>query len=125
MRMSFRIVPVLVFAFAIIEIVGMVLVGSAIGGLPMLLLLIVSAVGGVVLLRHQGFWLVTRLRDDVSRGWAPVAALADATLLFLAAILLILPGFVSDAIALVLLVPPVRAGIIAAFATRVRSVVEA
>ena len=52
-----------------------------------------------------------RIRNDLATGKVPGAALIDGGLIFLAGVLLIIPGYVSDMCGLLLLVPPVRAGV--------------
>lgn len=125
MRMPFRIVPVLAVAYVAVEIVSMIVVARFVGVLPMLLLLVLSMLGGFALLRRNGFGAVGRIRSEVDRGTAPAAAFADTALVFIAGLLLVLPGFVSDAFALLLLVPGVRRGIIGSFATRFRTSFDA
>lgn len=125
MRMPFRIVPVLAVAYVAVEVVSMIVVASIVGTLAMLVLLILSMVAGFALLRRNGFGAVGRIRAEVDRGRAPAAAFADTALVFIAGLLLIIPGFVSDILALLLLVPAVRNGIFAGFATRLRSSFDA
>jgi UPF0716 protein FxsA len=99
----------------LIEIAGFVLVGQAIGVWGTLLWVVLAAVLGVVLLRRQGLSVVNRLRQTMSGGELPGQAVLDAMLIGAAGFLLLLPGFFSDAIALLLLLPPVR-GLIYRFA---------
>jgi len=119
--MPFRIVPVLAVAYVAVEVLSMIVVASIVGPLPMLLLLILAMVSGFVLLRRNGLGAVGRIRAEVDRGGVPAAAFADTALIFIAGILLVVPGFASDVFALVLLVPGVRAGIFSSFATRFRA----
>lgn len=121
MRMPFRIVPLLAVAYVAVEVVSMIVVASIVGPLPMLLLLIAAMVFGFALLRRNGLGAVGRIRAEVDRGRAPAAAFADTALVFIAGLLLVVPGFLSDIFALVLLVPGVRAGIFSSFATRFRT----
>ena len=114
--LSFLILP-------LVEIALFVVVGRAIGVLPTLALVILAAVIGALLLRQQGLQAITRLRNNVNAGTIPGRTMFDAMLIGLAAILLILPGVLSDIAALVLLVPPVRGWLFTALAGRV-TVVE-
>ena len=59
----------------------------------------------------QGASAWRRIRNELATGKVPGAALIDGGLIFLAGVLLIIPGYVSDACGLLLLVPPVRAGV--------------
>src|SRR5688572_16256523 len=101
MRMPFRIVPVLAVAYVAVEVVSMIVVASIVGPLAMLLLLIAAMVFGFVLLRRNGLGAVGRIRAEVDRGGAPAAAFADTALIFIAGLLLVVPGFASDILALV------------------------
>ncbi len=121
MRMPFRIVPLLAVAYVAVEVVSMIVVADAFGPLLMLLLLIATMVSGFVLLKRNGLGAVGRIRAEVDHGRAPAEAFADTALIFVAGLLLVVPGFVSDIFALVLLVPAVRAGIFASFAARFRT----
>jgi UPF0716 protein FxsA len=107
----------------IIEIAIFIKVGQTIGLLPTLALVIGAALLGGLLLRQQGLSVLTQLRSNVNSGRMPGRTIADAMMLGVAALFLVLPGFLSDVVALALLLPPVRSWIYAALASRV-SVVE-
>jgi UPF0716 protein FxsA len=106
----------------LIEITLFVLVGRAIGVLPTLALVILAAIAGGLLLRQQGLGVLARLRSNVSAGTIPGRTMMDGLLIGLAALLLVLPGFLTDIVALALLVPPVRAWLFGQLAKRVRVV---
>lgn len=73
-------------------------------------LLLVSLTGlvGAWLVRWQSWWVVERVRGEISRGRAPTDSLLDGVLIFLAAVVLITPGVLTDFCGLLLLVPPNR-----------------
>jgi UPF0716 protein FxsA len=123
--MPFRIVPVLAVAYVAVEVVSMIVVAKFVGALAMLLLLILAMVAGFALLRRNGLGAIDEIRAEVDGGRAPAAAFADRAMVFIAGLLLVLPGFASDLLAIVLLVPGVRAGIYNAFATRFRTTFDA
>ncbi|KPF42957.1 FxsA family protein [Rhizobium sp. AAP43] len=101
--------PLVLFVLApLFEIAGFVLVGSAIGVLPTLGLVILSAMLGFALLRIQGAGILQRLQDEAKRGVDPGRQLVHAALLVVAAVLLIIPGFLGDIIGLLLFIPVVR-----------------
>ena len=87
----------------------MIEVGDRIGTLATLALLGAAAVGGAFLLKRGSLSALTRAQETMRRGGFPAAELFDAAATIVAALLFILPGFVSDALALLLLLPPVRA----------------
>jgi len=102
----------------IIEIAIFIKVGQTIGLLPTLALIIGAALLGGLLLRLQGLQVLSQLRNNVSAGKLPGRAIADAMMIGLAALLLVLPGFLSDIVALGLLLPPLRSWIYASLASR-------
>ncbi|KKB07812.1 FxsA family protein [Devosia chinhatensis] len=110
------------FLLPLVEIALFILVGRAIGLLPTLGLVVLGGVAGAMLLRQQGLGVVARLRSNVSAGTLPGKTMFDTMLIGLAGVLLILPGFFSDAIALILLIPAVRNRLFGALAGRVRVV---
>jgi len=106
----------------IIEIAIFIKVGQAIGLFPTLALIIGAALLGALLLRQQGLSVLTQLRRDVDSGRMPARAIADAMMIGVAALFLMLPGFLSDAVAVLLLLPPVRGWIYRQLARRVKVV---
>jgi UPF0716 protein FxsA len=97
----------------ILEIALFIKVGGLIGVLPTLGLCILSAMAGVALMRRQGLQALERLRTSVEAGGDPVGPIAHGALILVAGMLLVLPGFFTDAVGLLLLVPPVRRWVIA------------
>ena len=95
-------------ALPLMEIAGFVLVGKALGVLGTLGLVLLSGLVGVLVLRAKGMALPFQLRAALERGELPGRSIADAMLVAIAGVLLIIPGFVSDIVALLLLLPPVR-----------------
>ena len=118
MRMPFRIMPVILLVVPIIEIVVFILVGGQIGVGWTIVGVIVTAVIGTMLLRSQGFAILTQIRDDVNAGRVPAAAMAHGVLIIVAGVLLLTPGFVTDALGFLLFVPAFRAWVWRAFAPR-------
>lgn len=101
--------PLVLFLIApLIEIASFILVGQAIGVLPTLALIILSAFAGVVLLRYQGAGILRRLQSEAQRGMDPGRELVHGALLVVAAFLLIVPGFFGDIIGILLFLPLVR-----------------
>ena len=96
---------VLFIALPLIEIYLLIQVGSELGALPAIGLLILAAVLGVLLLRWQGFNLARRLRETIARGEPPALEALKSVMILGSGILLLVPGFLTDAIALLLLIP--------------------
>jgi UPF0716 protein FxsA len=117
-----RLIALSLLLLPLVEIALFIIVGRAIGLLPTLALVIGAAIAGGLLLRHQGLGVITRLRSNVSAGTIPGRTMFDAMLIGIAAVFLVLPGFLSDVVALALLVPGIRSWIFSALAGRVRVV---
>lgn len=91
------------------EIVLMVLVAQAIGFFWMLLLLFLSAVAGLLILQQRGRVHWGRFREAVGRRQPPAREAFDGMMITAGASLLIIPGFISSGLGLLLLLPPTRA----------------
>jgi Protein affecting phage T7 exclusion by the F plasmid len=92
-----------------VEIYVIVQVGHAIGALDTIGLLILVSVVGAWLTKHEGFIVLRRLRAQLDAGKAPTGELVDGVLVLCAGVLMMTPGFVTDAIGLLVLFPPTRA----------------
>ncbi|HEY4279875.1 MAG TPA: FxsA family protein [Conexibacter sp.] len=90
------------------ELFVIIQVGEAIGALPTLRLLLLSSILGGTLLRSQGRIAWRRFRDAIAAGRPPGREVVDGALVVLGGSLLIVPGFISDAVGLLLLLPPTR-----------------
>jgi UPF0716 protein FxsA len=95
----------------LVELAVIIQVGSWLGVVDTLALLILISVLGAWLVKRQGVGLVRRVQAELAAGRVPGSALVDGALLLVAGVLLLVPGFVTDAFGLLLLLPPVRAGI--------------
>ncbi len=104
----FRIPLILILLFPVAEIYAFVEIGKLLGGWQTALWVIFSAVAGIMLLRVHGIAAMRRIQAAMLNGEPPARTMFDSALLFLSAILFIIPGFISDAIALLLMLPPVR-----------------
>jgi UPF0716 protein FxsA len=102
------------------EITAFILVGEAIGVLPTVALVFALSVAGVVLTRRQGLGALLRIRAELDAGRMPGEAMGHAAMIVLAGTLLIIPGFVTDAIGLLLFVPAVRTALWRAIGRRLK-----
>lgn len=89
----------------VLELALLIQVGSAIGVLPTLGLIILSAVLGILLLRVAGLATAWRARERLARGELPEREMFDGLLLALGGLLLLLPGFISDLFGLLCMLP--------------------
>lgn len=100
---------VLFLLLPIVELYVFVQVAGAIGFASALLAAVGATVVGVWLVKQQGLGVLRRANDKVARGETPTDEVVNGTLLLLAGVLLLVPGFVTGAVGLALLLPPVRA----------------
>ena len=91
-----------------LELYLLVKVGAAVGALNMVLWVFASALLGVWAMQTQGQSIMNRVMSEVSQGRAPQEAMLNGMLLFIAGVLLILPGLISDAIGILLIIPFTR-----------------
>ena len=99
----------LIVVVAIVEITVIIQVAHAIGALDTIGLLILVSVVGAWLTKHEGFVVLSRLRAQLAAGRVPAAELVDGVLVLAAGVLMLVPGFVTAAVGLLLLFPPSRA----------------
>lgn len=97
-----------VLLLPIAEIAGFILVGGAIGLWPTLLLVVLSAVAGMAVLRSRALLTLPQFQEAIAAGGDPMAPIAHGALVMLAGALLLVPGFLTDILGLLLLVPAVR-----------------
>jgi UPF0716 protein FxsA len=105
-------VALLVALFIVVPIVELwviIEIGSLIGVWPTIALLLADAVLGSLLLRHQGRGAWRRFNEAIAQRRFPGREVADGVLIAVGGTLLLTPGFVTDVLGLILLVPPTRA----------------
>lgn len=108
-------------AWPLVEIGLFVTLGAKLGLWLTLAWVILTGLVGVMLLKGMALAGQSTLRQGLQEGLHdPLSPLAHRALVGVAAVLLILPGFFTDALGLVLLLPPVRGLIIRGMASRVR-----
>lgn len=93
----------------LVELYVLVQMAHLMGLFPALALLVVLSFFGAWLVKREGVAVLRRLRGSLARGEMPTRSLVDGGLIVVAGALCIVPGFISDGIGLLLLVPPVRA----------------
>ena len=103
-----RIVLLSVLALPLIEIALFIIIGQAIGVLPTLLGIVLTGLIGAIVLRWQGFATLREMQFRLQRGEMPARQMGDAMLIGLAGLLLLLPGYFTDLVGLLLLVPWTR-----------------
>ncbi len=105
-------VGVLVLLFLVVplaELYVIIQVGQAFGALNTIALLIIISAAGAWLVKREGMSVWKRFHRQVESGAVPGKEIADGVMILFAGALLMTPGFLSDVLALALLLPPVRA----------------
>jgi UPF0716 protein FxsA len=92
----------------LVELYVIVEVAGRLGVLETLVLLVATTVGGAWLVKREGLGVARRVQEQMQRGEVPAAEVVDGLLVLAAGVLLLTPGFVTDALGLLLLVPFVR-----------------
>ncbi|MDB2682759.1 FxsA family protein [Alphaproteobacteria bacterium] len=103
--MPFFIIFILV---PIAEIIVFMVVGERIGIFTTLLLALLTAIIGGFIVRYQGLKTILSVKGSLNKGTLPAGEFFDGLCLVAAAATLITPGFITDTIGFLLLVPPVR-----------------
>jgi UPF0716 protein FxsA len=94
-----------------VELIVLIEVGKQIGTMTTLMIIILTGILGASLARVQGFLVLSRIRDDLSMGKIPTDALLDGLLILIGAVVLLTPGFITDIIGFLLLIPVTRAAL--------------
>jgi len=102
---SYSIFAVLFLIIPIIEIFLLIKVGGIIGALPTIILVVLTAVIGAGLLRQQGLSTLARFQQNMSQGKLPAQEMVEGILLAVGGALLMTPGFVTDTIGFLCLLP--------------------
>ena len=120
MLRTFPIFAVLFFVIPLIEIYLLVQVGGVIGVLPTILLVVLTAVLGAFLLRQQGLSTLARFQQSMGQGRLPATELLEGVILLVGGALLMTPGFFTDTMGFLCLLPPSRKLLVAALVKRVQ-----
>jgi len=109
---KFPVVTALFIAVLLIEIYLFTVVGAAVGGLSTVVLVILTAMIGVSLLRAQGLQTMARLQQQMAQGQLPADTLFEGAALLFGGALLLTPGFMTDSIGFLCLIPVTRKSLI-------------
>jgi len=91
-----------------IELYLLIEIGTSIGPVNTLLLVILTGAVGAFLARMQGLGAIMRVRERLQQGETPAEELLDALIIFVAGVVLLTPGLLTDIAGLLLLFPPTR-----------------
>jgi len=104
----FSILLILFLAIPVLEIYLLIKVGAVIGAFPTVFMVVFTAVLGAWLLRIQGFATLNRVRQTMAQGGIPAIEMLEGAVLLVAGALLLTPGFFTDTIGFLCLVPSFR-----------------
>ena len=95
-----------------IEIGLFVEIGSVIGGLNTIMIIMLTGVLGAYLWKIQGFEVIQRIQNQIKQGQSPQGELIEGILILIGGLVLITPGFFTDFLGMYLLIPVIRKRII-------------
>ncbi|ACS87167.1 FxsA family protein [Musicola paradisiaca] len=98
----------LIFLLVYVEISIFIRVSEVLGVAPTLLLVVLTSCVGVSMVRNQGMKTLIQMQQRLQTGESPAAEMVKSVSLVLSGFLLVLPGFFTDFLGLLLLLPPVQ-----------------
>ena len=93
----------------LLEIYVLVSVGESIGGFSTILLVIITALIGSTLLKQQGWSTMAKAQNAMANGQTPAFEMMEGVVILISGVLLLTPGFITDAVGLLGLMPWSRA----------------
>ncbi len=101
-------IVIFIILWAWLEITIFVAIGAEIGVMLTIIGVFVTAMVGIWLLRNQARSVMASLQTQISRGQAPLASMASGVAILVGAVLMLIPGYVTDAAGLILFIPVIR-----------------
>ncbi|GAG10350.1 unnamed protein product [marine sediment metagenome] len=92
----------------LIELAILVYLGTIIGALYTVLIVVATGILGAIMARHQGLAALSRIRSSIKRGIMPANELFDGALILAGGLLLLAPGIITDIVGFAVLVPQTR-----------------
>ncbi len=114
----FRIFLIAFLSIPLLEIWLLIHVGQTIGAFPTVLLVIATAVAGAALLRQQGLATLLRAQHSMAKGELPAMEMLEGVVIAACGVLLLTPGFFTDILGLIGLIPATRQALIRALLRR-------
>lgn len=111
----------LILGLPTLEIYLLIEIGSDIGALPTVFLVVFTAVLGSWMMRRQGISTLMRVRENVDKGQVPALEMLEGAMLLLGGLLLLIPGFFTDALGFLCLIPPLRRLLLIGLARRLKA----
>ncbi|MFY0642047.1 MAG: FxsA family protein [Bermanella sp.] len=95
----------------LIEVAAFAQVGGKVGAMNAVLMTLATAFLGMFLIKTQGFRTLSLVREQIAQGQMPAQTVISGLLVFVCGALLLIPGFVTDTLALIGLLPFVRSSL--------------
>ncbi len=105
--MFFRLL-ILLIVVPLLELYLLLKVGTIIGALNTIMLVILTAILGAYLTKIEGLKVLYQIRSNLENGIMPTEELIDGVLIFIAGAVLLTPGFITDIIGFLILIPTTR-----------------
>lgn len=99
---------ILFIVLPFVELYILIELGSSIGTLPTLGIIVLTGIAGAALAKHQGLSVLQRIQTEMSFGQMPGDVIFDGVLVLIGAVLLITPGILTDTTGFLLLIPVTR-----------------
>jgi len=93
-------------------------VGNLIGAIPTIFMVVFTAVLGALMIRVQGYTTLTKVRTSLARGEIPATPMLEGVILLISGALLLTPGFFTDTLGFICLIPRLRRRVIKGFLSR-------
>ncbi|NQT23626.1 MAG: FxsA family protein [Candidatus Omnitrophica bacterium] len=106
------------------EVYLMIKIGRLVGALYTTLILFATAIIGIILARLEGYALVNRIKKEFTQGALMTDSVIEVIFVFLGAFLMVLPGFLTDIIGFLFIIPPTRRYFTARVGVKFRSKIE-
>ena len=106
--MKLLIILVLILAIPVIELYLLISAGSTFGTTPTILTVVISAIVGAYVLKVQGLANLDKMEITLQQGGIPTGALFEMIFILIGGVLLIIPGFLTDIIGILVLIPLLR-----------------
>ena len=92
----------------LLELSVLIKVGTVIGTLNTIMLILLTGVGGAILAKSQGLSVLSRIQEDLQLGILPTEELLNGAFVLVGGVLLLTPGLITDLLGFILLIPVTR-----------------
>lgn len=111
MAVMVGVLALLFLVVPLVELAVIIQVGQWLGVADTIAVLVLVSVAGAWLAKREGLAVLRRIRQQLDQQRMPAAELLDGALILFAGVLLLTPGFLTDVLGLLVLLPPVRAAL--------------